>query len=311
MNRATDINQNVAQRLHLIGAALIATCMTATALAQNVPVQVVVDMDPVTPGIQSTVQVRQCETVVQNIAVYVRDPLGQRTMYSIGYIGAIDRGISFGHTPSNNVGTVMSMAPSVVSTVNPGNSAYASPAYIPAFAGPEVIYLEMGADTPSAIPANPAAPIFTVNVTLANAHPGDAFHFYLLDYVNVWTFNMHGAFSTTAPINSLDCGGDSVPDQTMTTAGVDPDDPIPSPPASFYVDYVDGPITGGGAVIQIIPKLGDINADAVVNASDLLSVIAAWGPCAPDPPCAADINNDGSVNVADLLLVISNWGGCD
>lgn len=59
------------------------------------------------------------------------------------------------------------------------------------------------------------------------------------------------------------------------------------------------------------PCPADINGDAVVNVSDLLAVINAWGPCQPPPPdCAADINGDGVVNVSDLLAVINAWGAC-
>ncbi len=54
---------------------------------------------------------------------------------------------------------------------------------------------------------------------------------------------------------------------------------------------------------------GDINADGVVNVTDLLLVIAAWGPCpGGGEACDADTNGDGEVNVSDLLTVIANWG---
>lgn len=48
--------------------------------------------------------------------------------------------------------------------------------------------------------------------------------------------------------------------------------------------------------------------DGVVNVSDLLAVINAWGPCSG--ACPADITGDGQVNVSDLLAVINNWGPC-
>ncbi len=53
--------------------------------------------------------------------------------------------------------------------------------------------------------------------------------------------------------------------------------------------------------------------DGVVNVSDLLAVISAWGVC-QGSPCVADIApagiGDGVVNVSDLLMVISSWGPC-
>lgn len=51
----------------------------------------------------------------------------------------------------------------------------------------------------------------------------------------------------------------------------------------------------------------DINGDNVVNVSDLLAVINAWGACAG---CPADINGDNVVNVSDMLAVINAWGPC-
>jgi hypothetical protein len=48
----------------------------------------------------------------------------------------------------------------------------------------------------------------------------------------------------------------------------------------------------------------DINGDGVVNVSDLLEIISAWGSC---NGCPADVNNDGMVNVTDILAVIGDW----
>ena len=50
---------------------------------------------------------------------------------------------------------------------------------------------------------------------------------------------------------------------------------------------------------------GDVNGDGIVNVSDILAVMDAWGPC---DGCSADLNNDGIVDVVDLLEVVGNWG---
>ena len=50
---------------------------------------------------------------------------------------------------------------------------------------------------------------------------------------------------------------------------------------------------------------GDVNCDGLVNVTDILAVVSAWGPC--DMPCAEDIVPDGIINVIDLLQVIGNW----
>lgn len=54
------------------------------------------------------------------------------------------------------------------------------------------------------------------------------------------------------------------------------------------------------------PVNGDTNGDLVVDVTDLVNVILAWGAC--DPPCPADGNCDGVVDVTDLVNVILNWG---
>ncbi|NNM26146.1 MAG: PQQ-binding-like beta-propeller repeat protein [Phycisphaerales bacterium] len=56
------------------------------------------------------------------------------------------------------------------------------------------------------------------------------------------------------------------------------------------------------------PVAGDITGDGVVDFIDLLSLLAAWGPCpAPPTACPADLDGDGSVGIVDLLLVLANW----
>ena len=51
----------------------------------------------------------------------------------------------------------------------------------------------------------------------------------------------------------------------------------------------------------------DINGDGVVNITDLLALLSAWGSCAG---CPEDINGDGVVNITDLLALLSAWGPC-
>jgi hypothetical protein len=55
----------------------------------------------------------------------------------------------------------------------------------------------------------------------------------------------------------------------------------------------------------------DPGGDGTVNVSDLLSLLASWGPCVG---CPADIAPegapDGMVNVSDLLFLLASWGAC-
>lgn len=292
------------------GAWLTALAVAAgTAFAGEVPVRVVVDMDAATPGIQPSVAVPACRTTVRDVAVYVLDPLGSRAAFSIGFIGGIDRGIAFGHMIGDtHEGIVAAVIPFPGAPLNPASVAMIAqtPGLDPAFDGPEVQYVETGATVPVVIPAAPSAPLFTVDIELDAARPGDRFSFYLLDFVAVWAAGRHGAFSATAPVNALDTGGDAVPDGTLSVYGVDPDAPIPVPPASFPVDFIDGAPGPGGATVEVVAAAaGDVDCSGAVDVSDLLAVLAEWGPC---PGCPEDADGSGVVDVADVLLVLAGWG---
>ncbi|MFK7961517.1 MAG: choice-of-anchor B family protein [Phycisphaerales bacterium] len=55
---------------------------------------------------------------------------------------------------------------------------------------------------------------------------------------------------------------------------------------------------------------GDVNGDGAVDFSDLLSVLAAFGPCpGGGAPCPADVDDNGSVEFSDVLAVLSAWTG--
>jgi len=55
-----------------------------------------------------------------------------------------------------------------------------------------------------------------------------------------------------------------------------------------------------------VTKIGDLTGNGVVNSSDLLILLNAWGAC-PGGDCPADLNGDGVVNSADLLILLDNW----
>ena len=55
------------------------------------------------------------------------------------------------------------------------------------------------------------------------------------------------------------------------------------------------------------PCVGDLNGDLVVNASDLATVLGAWGTA----DAAADLDHDGIVAASDLAIVLGAWGPCN
>ena len=53
------------------------------------------------------------------------------------------------------------------------------------------------------------------------------------------------------------------------------------------------------------PCPADCNGDGLVNVSDMLAIIDAWGTSS-----GCDVNGDGTIDVVDLLEVVGNWGAC-
>ncbi len=48
----------------------------------------------------------------------------------------------------------------------------------------------------------------------------------------------------------------------------------------------------------------DVDGDGIVGITDLLAILAAWGPC---NACPADVDGDGTVGITDLLAVLAAW----
>ena len=51
----------------------------------------------------------------------------------------------------------------------------------------------------------------------------------------------------------------------------------------------------------------DLTGDGTIGTTDLLLVLASWGP-GPDHP--ADFDGNGVVGTSDLLALLTNWGPC-
>ena len=56
------------------------------------------------------------------------------------------------------------------------------------------------------------------------------------------------------------------------------------------------------------PCDADVNADGVIDVTDLVQIVLDWGPC---PGCPTDIDGDGEVAVGDLIAVVVAWGPCE
>jgi len=54
--------------------------------------------------------------------------------------------------------------------------------------------------------------------------------------------------------------------------------------------------------------IADLDGDLAVGFTDLISVLAAWGPCGVI--CCEDFDASGDVGFTDLLKVLSCWGPC-
>jgi hypothetical protein len=51
----------------------------------------------------------------------------------------------------------------------------------------------------------------------------------------------------------------------------------------------------------------DIARNGLVDADDLVEVVAGWGPCACPADCDADVDNNGAVDADDLTAVVLGW----
>ena len=58
----------------------------------------------------------------------------------------------------------------------------------------------------------------------------------------------------------------------------------------------------------VIPLLGDVNRDGVVNILDLVQVASSFGQPVPKEGNPADVNEDGIVNIVDLVKVAGALG---
>lgn len=86
-----------------------------------------------------------------------------------------------------------------------------------------------------------------------------------------------------------DCNGNGVPDECDLAAGTSTD-------------------TNLNGVPDECECLADLDGDGQTAFSDLLIVLAQWGPC--PPVCLGDVDGDGEVGFADLLAVLATWGIC-
>ena len=55
------------------------------------------------------------------------------------------------------------------------------------------------------------------------------------------------------------------------------------------------------------PCLSDVDGSGSVDASDLATVLGAWGPCSG---CTSDIDGSGTVDASDLATLLGAWGAC-
>ncbi len=104
----------------------------------------------------------------------------------------------------------------------------------------------------------------------------------------------------------LDAVGASMTPLDMEQVLFDTGDAITNlPSASWRRIDVEAALT---SLVDQFTAPGDLDVDGAVGVSDLLILLAAWGPCADCAGCPADLDGDCTVGVADLLVLLGNWG---
>ena len=68
----------------------------------------------------------------------------------------------------------------------------------------------------------------------------------------------------------------------------------------------------GGMVVLLTNEIdpdsaADLDGDGTVGISDLLILLASWGP---NPGHPADLDGDGIVGILDFLQLLGSWGPC-
>jgi hypothetical protein len=273
-------------------------------------VHVLVDMDPTYPGLQADRWVAPGHATIE-ADVYILSASPSARLVSIGYIGAIDRGISFGHVPtSGHAGVVTAIGGRAVRAAHPGGTGFVQPQSVSmrAFEGPEVQYLESGPGE-APFPSGAVRPAFTAVIAVEGLEPGDVLEFHLADVVAINWGGTYGAFTSSTGAY-LDSGGDAVPEGTPTVAGVDADVPIPVPPAAYTVDLGYGPPLSGASAARLHvspadpPCDPDYNQDGNSDQDDvmyLITVVAGGpNPTGRDP----DFNRDGNADQADVSALM-------
>lgn len=286
----------------------------AAAVAQHDHVIVALDMDPRTPGIQSSTVVRPGNHDVL-VDVYAYDPKGGRWIMQIGYIGGIDRGIALGHAPTpGNRGRIDWIRGTAGTPITSGGTGivWHDPLIEKGFEGPEVQYVEVGGV--GEFPLAATHPMFSARIGLFGGRVGDIFDFHLLDFVTVWRGGGSGAFTSLGSTNWLDSGGDAVPDGTRTRFGVDPDVFVPAPPARFTVDYRDGPPGGGPGTIVVAeacyPDCDTSTGLGILDIFDFLCFLNHFNTGAPYA-CDCKVTGPGVCDIWDFLCFQNEFAkGC-
>ena len=51
----------------------------------------------------------------------------------------------------------------------------------------------------------------------------------------------------------------------------------------------------------------DLDHDGIVDITDFLALLGAWGDCPELIDCPADIDHDGMVDISDFLMLLGDW----
>jgi len=112
-------------------------------------------------------------------------------------------------------------------------------------------------------------------------------------------------------------GGPTFPDPTGASMSLDPasTDPVSNDDGANWCEavspYGDGDLGTPGSMNDacdvVVDCPEDFDGDGMVGTTDLLQLLAAWGPCAG---CVEDLDGDGMVGTTDLLQLLAAWGAC-
>ncbi len=188
----------------------------------------------------------------------------------------------------------------------------------PSFDGTEILFGPGSLCKPALLSTQPQDYHTQDNQIVVNLGPGTGFSFTEFDLDLFWNLCDH---PVVLPIYfSLDTDGVTTyqiaADYTFDLLDPNVDIFVNGNPQYFGLLSgflpADANLQETGELVLTPCCLTDLDCDDVIGFTDLVALLASWGPtdCDGTALCDPDLDGDGFVGLSDLLMVLASWGPC-